>query len=438
MRKNVFTTQIRSSLGIALALSLMLAIAIGSSAQEQQLAQANGQHFRRYTVTDLGTLGGTWGEGFGINNEGWVAGKAAMPGDLNGHAFLWRKGKITDLGTLGGPNSEPSFSPFSEKGDVGGAAETSNPDPNGEDFCFFGTHLICLPVLWHDGGVTVLPTLGGNNGVANQVNNRGQVAGVAETTTLAPPCQGSGVGEPVVWDNGVIRDLRLLPLDLFGVALAINDNGDAVGFSANCSTFHALLWRDGSLTDLGSLGGTAFSLASAINNRGEIAGQSDLAGDTTTDAFLWQNGVMTDLGTLPGDFSSNALGINSKTQIIGVSSDINNNPRAFLWEHGAMIDLNNLIPAGSPWFLFEVDSINSRGEIVGGAFNTTSSENRAVLLTPCDEKHRGVEGSDYRLVDAAAASQIPTPVYRPGGTQPLPQSRRTNRYHIHGLQSPSK
>lgn len=427
-------------MGIALALSsiTVLAMAIGTSAQEQQLAQTNGQHFRRYTITDLGTLGGTWGESFGINNKGWVAGKAAMPGDQNGHAFLWRNGKITDLGTLGGPNSEPSFSPFSEKGDVGGAAETSNPDPNGEDFCYFGTYLTCLPVLWHDGGVTVLPTLGGNNGVANQVNNRGQVAGVAETTTLPPPCLGTGVGEPVVWDNGVVQDLHVLPGDSFGVALAINDNGEAAGFSANCSAFHALLWRHGSLTDLGSLGGTAFSLASAINNGGEVAGQSDLPGDTTSHAFLWRKGVMTDLGILPGDSSSSALGINSKTQIIGVSTDTNGNSRAFLWERGTMIDLNNLIPAGSPWFLFEVDSINSRGEIVGGAFNTTSSENRAVLLTPCDEKHRGVEGCDYSLVDAAAASQIPTPIYRPGGTQPLPQSRRTNRYHVPDLQSPSR
>jgi probable HAF family extracellular repeat protein len=156
-----------------------------------------------------------------------------------------------------------------------------------------------------------------------------------------------------------------------------------------------LIWRNSSITDLGILGGTALSIASAINNRGEIAGQSDVSGDTTFHALLWRNGVMTDLGTLPGDFSSNGLDIESKTQIIGVSSDINGNQRGFLWQRGVMIDLNNLIPAGSPWFLFEVDSINSRGEIAGGAFNTTTSENRTVLLTPCDEHHSGEEGCDY-------------------------------------------
>jgi len=407
---------------IALALFVALAIPVRLAAQ---------QHIR-YTVTDLGTVGGSWGYGLGINDRGWVAGKASTPGDVDVHAFFWRNGKITDLGTLGGPNSSPSFSPFSEKGDVGGGAETSTPDPNGESFCNDTTGLTCLPVVWHDGMTTVLPTLGGNNGSANQVNNRGQVAGVAETTTLPPPCLGTGVGEPVVWDHGVIQDLHVFPGDLAGVALAINDNGEAAGFSANCSTVHALLWRDGSLTDLGSLGGTAFSLASAINNRGEIAGQSDLAGDTTFDAFLWRKGVMTDLGTLPGDFSSTALGINSKTQIIGVSSDINNNPRAFLWERGTMIDLNNLIAAGSPWFVIEVDAINSTGEIVGGAVDTTTGNTRAVLLTPCDEHHPGVEGCDYSLVDAATVAQSPAPRYVPSGTQRMLQHRLGLRYHMPG------
>jgi probable HAF family extracellular repeat protein len=100
------------------------------------------QHIR-YKVTDLGTLGGTFSFGVGINNEGWVAGFSTLPGDLNQHAFLWRNGNLTDLGTLGGPNSGPSFSPFSERGDVGAEAETSTPDPNGENFC--GSSMICQP-----------------------------------------------------------------------------------------------------------------------------------------------------------------------------------------------------------------------------------------------------------------------------------------------------
>jgi probable HAF family extracellular repeat protein len=369
----------------ALAMTIIAGFAMSSraSAQQQQLAPLIPHQPQRYTIIDLGTLGGTFSWGAGINNKGWVAGFSTLPGDLSQPAFLWRNGKLTNLGTLGGPNSQPSYSPFSETGDIGGGAETPISDPNGEDFCYHGTFLICRPVLWHDGVITALPTLGGYNGVANQVNNKGQVAGVAESASLPPACL-PGLAEPVVWEKGHIQELHVFPGDFTGVALAINDKGEAAGFSATCTTFHALLWRNGTITDLGNLGGIANNVAAAINDQGQIAGVSDLPGDTTSHAFLWQHGKMADLGTLPGDFSSNALGINSKTQVVGVSNDINGNPRAILWECGVMTDLNALLPAGSPWFLIEADSINSRGEIVGGAFNTTTGETHGILAIPCD------------------------------------------------------
>jgi probable HAF family extracellular repeat protein len=421
---------------IALALFAATAIPVQLAAQEQQRAPVK-QPFQRYAVTDLGTLGGTFSFGVGINNEGWVAGLSTLPGDLNQHAFVWRNGKITDLGTLGGPNSAPSFSPFSERGDLGGEAETSTPDPNGEDFCGHGTGLICLPVLWHDGITAVLPTLGGNNGVANQVNNRGQVAGAAESTTLVPPCL-QGLAEPVVWDNGVIEDLHVFPGDSAGVALAINDSGEAVGFSASCTAFHALLWRNGAVTDLGNLGGIAGNVASAINNRGQIAGSSDLPGDTISHAFLWKNGVMTDLGTLPGDLSSGAIGINSKTQVVGASSDTNGNTRAFLWEQGAMIDLNSLLPAGSPWFLTEADSINSRGQIVGGAFNVITGDVHAVLTTPCDEANAQDDGcKDIETATTRSETSETPKLVLPENARRMLQQRPGSRYLITGLR-PSK
>src|SRR5215469_16391726 len=96
----------------------------------------------RYTVTDLGTLGGTFSFAHGINNRGSVDGISTLQTQPGVHAFLWQKGVMTDLGTLGGPNSFADFPP-SESDKVGGAAETSTPDPLGEDFCGTGTGLIC-------------------------------------------------------------------------------------------------------------------------------------------------------------------------------------------------------------------------------------------------------------------------------------------------------
>ena len=59
----------------------------------------------RYVVVDLGTLGGSFGLAFGINDKGQVDGFANLPGDNAQHAFVYAKGVMTDLGTLGGPNS---------------------------------------------------------------------------------------------------------------------------------------------------------------------------------------------------------------------------------------------------------------------------------------------------------------------------------------------
>jgi probable HAF family extracellular repeat protein len=57
-----------------------------------------------YTVTDLGTVGGTTSRGFGINASGQVTGYADTTGNAAQHAFLY-DGTMNDLGTLGGATS---------------------------------------------------------------------------------------------------------------------------------------------------------------------------------------------------------------------------------------------------------------------------------------------------------------------------------------------
>ena len=158
---------------------------IGFAAQEQQQGS---QKLPRYIVTDLGTLGGTFAAAEGLNNSGWVEGLSTLAGDQSQHAFVWRNGVMRDLGTLGGPNSNAYYSP-NERGEVTGNAETLTLDPLGEDTCGYGDQLVCLPFVWQSGVMTPLPTtLGGSNGYAHGINNRGQIVGSAENATHDPTC----------------------------------------------------------------------------------------------------------------------------------------------------------------------------------------------------------------------------------------------------------
>jgi probable HAF family extracellular repeat protein len=65
------------------------------------------------TMHDLGTIGGSFADGRGINASGQVTGSSTTTGDAANHAMVWTpttpngiSGNMIDLGTLGGTNSE--------------------------------------------------------------------------------------------------------------------------------------------------------------------------------------------------------------------------------------------------------------------------------------------------------------------------------------------
>ena len=187
----------------------------------------------RYNITDLGTLGGGFSEAVSVNNRGLVSGASSLP-DGTTHAVLWQNGHITDIGAtgIGGPDSNSRAFDVNEPGQAAGAAETSTPDPNHEDFCGFGTHLTCPSFLWQNGAMTPLRTLGGNNNFAFAINNRGQVAGVSENNTHDASCLAPFQVrdfEAAIWGPGpgVIHELQPLGGDTVGEATWINDLGES-------------------------------------------------------------------------------------------------------------------------------------------------------------------------------------------------------------------
>ena len=259
-------------------------------AQTQTNHQPPPPHYR---VIDLGQVGLN-GQPFVVNSGGLVAGVVQNGNAV--HAATWLFGRMVEIDTPGlkGPNSM-AFG-MNQWGQTVGEAQTNHPDPKGEDFCGFAalglqsSGTTCVPFKWQNGVMNALPTLGGGNGFAEQVNSLGEVAGTAENNTPDSTCPSGGPQKlqfkPVVWQNGSIHGLPTYSGDPDGNAHAINDRAQVAGESGVCAAFnpiwltnlqplHALLWEDGKVINLGSLGGTGHGngiSALNLNNRAKLSG----------------------------------------------------------------------------------------------------------------------------------------------------------------------
>ena len=401
--------------------TITLVVALASSIRLDAQGQKTPPN---YTVSTLGTLGGTASGGNSINSLGWITGFSNQAGDQTQHAALWVRGSQFDLGTLGGPNSAVEWPVHNSHGKISGISEISDMDPLGEIWScgfFFPTFTghSCRGFAWEEGVMRALPTLGGNNSYGAGMNNRGQIVGWAETSVHDETCTPPQVlqFEAVIYGPAKDQVQVLPPLagDADSAATAINDNGQAVGISGLCSNAvggfsarHAVLWENGVPIDIGNLGGRTWNTPTAINNRGQVVGFSDLPDDEVAHpnfhAFLWtREGGIQDLGTLPGDVRSEALGINEKGQVVGLSIDADHNLRAFLWQDGVMTDLNTLVPAGSPALLYAND-INNRGQITGEAFDPSTKQAPAYSATPT-ENRASSETAIRRVAQRATLSQ---------------------------------
>lgn len=237
------------------------------------------------------------------------------------------------LGVLEGNSSEAMD--INDKGQIVGLAYQGRNGPYRHAF------------LWEKNKMIDLGSFLGTQSSANAINKKGEIVGEADDIAF-------------FLKNKIKTVIGTLGEDYRSYAVDINDDGQVVGDSFKTDgSSRAFFWdkEEQSLINIGTLGGLNAS-ANMINENGQVIGQSDDKNGYTR-GFIWQNGKIRDLGTLGGNNTYVAF-INNNGQIVGKSETKEGYFHGFLWQHGKMTDLGTFGGSNS-----EATGINDDGVIVG-------------------------------------------------------------------------
>jgi probable HAF family extracellular repeat protein len=290
-----------------------------------------------WRLSDLELLPGAGhGSAVAVNDEGVVVGTSDTADDTR-HAVLWREGRITDLGTLGGWHSQPSD--LNRHGVVIGSSEM-RPGRQG------GSH----PFIWRDGRMTDLCTLGATpRFVATAINDDGWVVGSCDT-------EPANVTHAFVWKAGEMTDLGALVRGVYQSSRAsdVDDRGRIVG-GATVDNMNGVpvMWENGDIRRLTERSGGA----TAINSQGDVVGGLS----TGSESFVWSRDQVTVIGPLKGAMYLVADGIDRQGRVLGHADS-----QSFLWHRGQFEWLPNPITGRST-----ATAISDNGRFVVGVTTST-------------------------------------------------------------------
>jgi uncharacterized membrane protein len=219
------------------------------------------------------------------------------------------------------------------------------------------------------GPVVELPTLGGADAAAEDINDLGQIAGWSVRVGVAV--------EATVWNDRVPGGLGF-PADMrFSFANAINNDGEVAGYSelgtvpgqpGNFQT--ATFWGTGIVIDIGTSTGFTSSIAYDINDNGVVALQADHPGPVgVTAGWVW------DLARGATPAGANLLyrrggnrGINDLNDIVGFGAVRFDGGQAILARfNGTGWDVGVEIGPQAVRFSATASAISDSGMVVGQA-----------------------------------------------------------------------
>jgi probable HAF family extracellular repeat protein len=310
-----------------------------------------------YRVIDLG--GPPAGSGvFALSPEGFAAGYVLV-GPSTTHAVVFEDGQVRDIGTLGGNASLANA--VANGGRVAGWARLPGD-------------VVRHAFLYSDGAMRDLGSLGGSVSNAFAVNDAGMVAGssfLADERTEVP----------FLWTAaGGMRAIEVPP-GAGAAALALNDQGEVAGFWADDgATIYPFVTHAGLVETLPSLGGWA-SKAYALSSSGEYVAGYSLTADANPffHAVVWRNGQIHDFGALEGRHSG-AFGVNDAGIVVGHSYRLNDVQAAVVFTDSLLLDLNTTIDDTLHWHLNMATGITNDGIISG--LGRLDGVPRAFVLVP--------------------------------------------------------
>ena len=162
-------------------------------------------------VTDLGNLGGSSTQAFGLSSTGQAVGAASTPFGYS-HAFTSSGSGVRDL-TIGATASEGIASGVNSSGQIAGTQ-------------YIGGQ--AYATVWTSGAAQ---SISGAGSYALAINDGGQVAGALTF---------NGQGHAFVTSGNSTQDLGTLPGADWTAAYAINSGGDVAGYGSVGTGFRAL------------------------------------------------------------------------------------------------------------------------------------------------------------------------------------------------------